>query len=155
MNADEMTRHILDTFDGVTALRAGGDTFLIYDPHGDLPPERQLPFATIVTGDHYDTVSRLDRPGAYRLNIGLTKATYTQRFGPPPTARDEHGVLATGVDQAQVDTLLPHPHYASQHWVCVVNPAEATLPQLHTLLAEAHAFAARKYANHRARRSPA
>lgn len=150
-----MKRHILDTFDGVTALEATGDTFLIYDPRGDLPPERQLPFATIVTGDHYDTASHLDRPGAYRLNIGLTRATYTARFGPAPSARDEHGILDTGVDYAATDTLLPHPHYASQYWVCVINPGEATLPVVRTLLTEAHAFAARKYANHRARRSPA
>ncbi|NJP33982.1 DUF6194 family protein [Micromonospora thermarum] len=155
MNADEMTRHILDTFDGVTALEATGDTFFIYDPHGDLPAQRQLPFATIVTGDHYDTVSDLNRPGAYRLNIGLTRAGYTTLFGPAPSRRDEQGVLDTGVDYAATDTLMPHPIYASQHWVSVVDPGDATLPAVRALLAEAHGFAARKHANQRTRRSPA
>jgi hypothetical protein len=36
--------------------------------------------------------------------------------------------------------------------VCVVNPGEATLDTVRSLLAEAYEFAARKHANHRARR---
>jgi hypothetical protein len=153
MDASEMTRYIRDTFEGVNVLEASGDTFFIYDPDRDLPPERQMPFATIVTGDHYDTVSNLDRPGAYRLNVGLTKATYTAWFGTPPTERDANGVLDTGFDHAVVDKIVPHPIYASQHWVSVVNPAGETLSTVRTFLVEAHEFAARKHANHQARRT--
>lgn len=141
MDANEMNRYIREAFDGINAVDSSDDTFFMYDPDGDLPAERQIPFATIVTGDHYDNVSNLDRPGAYRLNIGLTKATYTALFGAVPAP-----------DHAAVDTVMPHPTYASQHWVCVVNPGEATLDTVRTLLAEAHAFAARKYTNHQARR---
>ncbi|WP_344684099.1 DUF6194 family protein [Saccharopolyspora taberi] len=151
MNADEMNHHIRETFDGINVLESSGDLFFLYDPDRDLPPERQFPFATIVTGDNYDTVSDLDPPGAYRLNIGLTKATYTSLFGAPPAVRDEKGVLETGFDHAVRDRLMPHPMYASQHWVCVVNPGEATLDAVRGLLAEAHGFAARRHANRRAR----
>src|SRR5258706_1919988 len=126
MDAGDVKRYIWDAFDGVNPVENDGDTFLIYDPAGNLPPERQLPFATIVTDDHYDTVSALDRPGAYRLNVGLTKATYASLFGAAPTRRDEHGVLQTGFDYAATDTLMPHPIYASQYWVCIVNPGEAS-----------------------------
>jgi hypothetical protein len=147
-----MKRYICETFDGVNAVEGSGDTFFLYDPDGDLPAERQIPFVTIVTGDHYDSVSELDTPGAYRLNIGVTKATYAAWFGAAPTQRDADGVLETGYDHAAVDTVIPHPIYASQHWVSVVNPGEATLDTVRTLLAEAHRFAARKYANqHRTR----
>lgn len=107
----------------------------MYDPGGDLPAERQFPFVTIVTGDHYDSVSNLNRPGTYRLNIGLTKATYVASFGAAPTQRGADGVLDTGFDHAAVDTLMPHPIYAAQHWVCVVNPGEAKLETVRTLLA--------------------
>jgi hypothetical protein len=141
MDADEMTGYICATYDGVNAVEGDGDMFFLYDPDRDLPPERQLPFATIVTGDHYDKVSRLDRPGTYRLNIGLTKATYAARFGAAATP-----------DYAALDTLMPHPEYAAQHWVCVVNPGPATLGTVRELLDEAHAFAARKHANRQARR---
>jgi hypothetical protein len=152
MDASEMKRYICEAFGGVNAVDNAGDTFFLYDPDGDLPAERQFPFVTIVTGDHYDSASTLDRPGAYRLNIGLTKATYTASFGAAPTRRGADGVLDTGFDYAAVDTVMPHPIYASQHWVCVVNPGEATWETVQTLLAEAHGFAARRYANHQARR---
>ena len=154
MNATDMKRYICATFDGVNALDASGDTFLIYDPDRDLPAERQLPFATIVTGDRYDSVSQLDRPEVYRLNIGLTKATYTALFGAPPTHRDEYGVLRTDLDYAATDVVMRHPIYASQYWVCVLNPAGASLDAVEKLLAEAHGFAARKYANQQTRRTP-
>jgi hypothetical protein len=151
MDADEMKRYIDETFDGINAVYNAGDTFFMYDPARDLPPERWFPFATIVTGDRHDKVSDLDRPGRYRLNIGLTKATYVRLFGAPPKVRDEHYVLATGFDYAATDTLMPHPVYASQYWVCVVNPGGATLDTVRGLLAEAHGFAARKHANQQAR----
>jgi hypothetical protein len=152
MDAGEMKRYICEAFDGVKAVDGNGDTFFLYDPSGDLPARRQFPFVTIVTGDHYDSVSNLSRPGAYRLNIGLTRATYTASFGAAPAQHGSDGVLDTGFDYAAVDTLMPHPIYAGQHWVCVVNPGPATLDTVRTLLAEAHGFATRKYANHRARR---
>lgn len=147
-----MTRYIRGTFAGLLVSENAGDTFFMYAPDGDLPAERQFPFATIVTGDHYDSVSNLDRPGAYRLNIGLTKATYTATFGAPPTRRAADGVLETGWDHAAVDTLTPHPIYASQYWVSVVDPAESTLDTVRELLAEAYEFAARKYGNQQTRR---
>lgn len=152
VNANELKRHLSETFDATNILENAGDTFFIYDPDRDLPPARQQPYVTIVTADNdYDHVSNLNEPNAYRLNIGLTKATYTSRFGTPPTTRDEHGMFDTGFDYTARDELMPHPAYASQYWVCVVNPSDATLDVLKPLLTEAHEFAARKYANHQAR----
>ncbi|MEU4191496.1 DUF6194 family protein [Kribbella sp. NPDC026611] len=148
MTPDELDQ-VIRGYDGVRVLEAQNDLFYLYDPAADLPPERQQPFATIVTGDHYEKVSRLDEPGAWRLNLGLTKASYTALFGAVPTERDADWVLDSGRDYAVRNTLMPHPFYASQYWVAVVNPAE--LDPLVPLLAEAHAFAARKYANHQAR----
>ncbi|TDC40946.1 DUF6194 family protein [Micromonospora sp. KC213] len=144
MTAEEMIRHIRATFAGVDAPEAHGDTFFIYDPQRDLPDARRMPFATIVTGDHeYDSFSALDRPGAWRLNIGLPKARYAQLF---PT-------VPADVDHRVVDALLPHPIYAPQHWVCVVNPGDGTEALIGGLLDEAYDFAVRKYDNHRRRSS--
>ena len=144
-----MKRHIDEAFDGVDSLDHQGDTFYFYDP--EETRERMHPFITIVTGDHYDTVSDLSRPGAYRINVGVTKATYMSLLGVPPKERDEHGLLRTGVDHAANDTLMPHPYYASQYWVSVVNPGPATLDTVRTLLAEAYEFAVRKHTNKAAR----
>ena len=137
----EIGRRLAAWFPGVTVLTANGDSFFVYDPDRDLPPERQMPFLTIVTSDAYDQDSQLDRPGVYRLNIGLTKATYTSLFSD----------AAAEWDYAALDEVMPHPVYAPQYWVCVLNPSEATLEQLRPLLTEAYDFAVRKYANFRER----
>jgi hypothetical protein len=143
MDSGAVIRYISEEFDHVVAVEHEGDTFFAYEPSGRPPEGRWQPFATVVTGDRHDRVSNLDREGAYRLNIGLTKATYTRLFGAPPTQRDGDWVLDTGFDYATEDTVLPHPHYATQYWVCVVNPGEATFERVGPLLAEAHARAAR------------
>ncbi|MFI7065451.1 DUF6194 family protein [Kribbella sp. NPDC050124] len=150
MTVDELDL-LIKRYDGVRILEAQDDLFYLYDPAGDLPPERQQPFATIVTGDHYEKVSRLDEPGAWRLNLGLTKATYTSLFGAVPTERDADWVLDSGHDYTARDQLMPHPFYASQHWVCIVSPTDPAA--LQDLITEAYEFAARKYAKHRARQT--
>jgi hypothetical protein len=152
VDADAMAAHVADNFDGVIELRADGDRFFVYDPRDEIPEHRRFPFATIVTGDRYDTVSHLDRPSVYRLNIGLPKSTYTARFGAPPTERDGGDFPEPTVDYAALDEVMPHPVYGSQYWVCVLNPGESTLDTAKELLAEAHAFAARKHENRHARR---
>jgi hypothetical protein len=126
---------------GVRTLTANGDTFWIYDPAGDLPPERQMPWATLVTSDAYDSASNLDRPGVERLNLGLPKANYLALF---PTVPDD-------VDYTALDTVMPHPVYAPQYWICVVSPSEATLNELEPLTELAYRFAVRKYDNFRRR----
>jgi hypothetical protein len=148
MTVEELDRLIRE-YDGVRLLEGQGDLFYLYDPAADLPPERQRPFATIVTGDHYEKVSRLDEPGTWRLNIGLTKTTYTSMFGQVPTERDADWVLDSGYDYAERDKLMPHPFYASQYWVCIVSPSETG--SLEPLLREAYDFAVRKHVNHQAR----
>jgi len=143
MDCRAVIRYIAEEFDHVVAVEKDGDTFFTYDPSGHPPDGAWMPFATVVTGDRYDRVSKLDRDGAYRLNIGLTKTTYTGLFGAPPRQRDEDWVLDTGFDYATEDRMMPHPYYASQYWVSVVNPGEATFEEVKRLLAEAHARAVR------------
>jgi len=62
-------------------------------------------------------------------------------------------VLRTGFDYTSLDVLMPHPIYAVQHWVCVVDPSAATLELLRPLVDDAYDFAVRKHANQRARRN--
>ncbi|MBF6327857.1 DUF6194 family protein [Nocardia transvalensis] len=155
MNADEMKRYLLDRFEGIEVAENLGDSFFIYDPDGNLPPQRQMPFVTIVTGDNYDQVSALSEPDTYRLNIGLPKDRYTALFGAVPRGRDEHGVFDTGYDYAARDRLMPHPIYAAQYWVCVVNPGPETLDTVLPMLTESYEFAVRKHTNWQVRHRPA
>src|SRR5215813_8179855 len=138
MDEASITRYITDTFAGVHVVVASpddgspelawGDTFFSYDPGRQLPPAKRFPFATIVTKDYgdFDCASQLNRLGVFRLNIGVNKETYRSMFGPQPPPPSAGGTVATGQDFAALDLLLPHPVYAPQSWVCVLNPSAAT-----------------------------
>ncbi|HEY4414235.1 MAG TPA: DUF6194 family protein [Verrucomicrobiae bacterium] len=128
MNEAAITQFISTTFAGVDAVIASaasgapeiswGDTFFFYDPERTAKASHRFPFATIVTRDYagFDQASNLDRPGIFRLNLGVDKAAFQSLFG------SEN--VKTGHDFAAVDTIMPHPIYASQFWVCVLNPSE-------------------------------
>jgi hypothetical protein len=139
MDIDQLSRKILTTCPGAVVLEAAGDLFFVHDPEGDLPDERKQPFATLVTGDRYDDVSDLDRPGVYRLNLGVSRARY--------------GELDLGTDLTALDVFLPHPVYAAQHWICVLDPGPRTVGLLDELIVEAHGLARRKVENWRARQA--
>jgi uncharacterized protein DUF6194 len=147
MNEAEITRYISDAFSGIEVQVASredgspeiawGDTFFFYTPGRDIPADRKFPFATIVTKDYgeFDCASDLNRPGVFRLNVGVSKQTFTALFG---VAKPED------YDFTALDKLMPHPVYGKMHWVCVLNPSAATLEAMLPLLAEAYERAAGK-----------
>jgi hypothetical protein len=72
--------------------------------------------------------SDLAREGVFRLNIGVGKATFERLIG-----------LTTEPDYAALDTILPHPVYAKQRWIAILNPSRATWDEtVKSLIAEAH-----------------
>ena len=159
MDQASITKYIIDTFPGVEAMvgsqEAGspeiawGDSFFMYDPDRRLEPNRKSPFATIVTKDYgdFDNASNLNRPGVFRLNIGVSKETYRSLFGPPPSAPSPGSVVATGHDFTVLDKILPHPVYAPQSWISILNPSDAIFQsQVQPLLADAYNQAVRKHA---------
>jgi hypothetical protein len=87
-------------------------------------------FATVVWTDEHDegAPSNLSRPGVYRVNIGVGKETFQRLIG---STRDP--------DYAAFDRVLPHPTYAKQRWVAILNPSDAMVRDtVLPLLAEAH-----------------
>ena len=130
--------YIPESQPGTRSVEAGGDYYFVHDPEDDLP-EHWSPWATIVTSDAHDTASDLDRPGVYRLNVGLPKERFRELF--PTDATPDHAAL---------DTVAPHPVYGRQYWVSVLNP-DTTWPTVARFLREAHERAARRYENARRR----
>lgn len=114
---------------------AWGDTFFFYDPDDD-PAARRMPFATIVIKDYpdWDTASNLSRPGVSRLNIAVGRAVVEELAGD-----------SGDVDYTEIDRLIPHPVYAAQGWVAILNPGERTGALARKLLTDAHARAARRH----------
>ncbi len=156
MDQDAIIEYMTDTFTGIEVLRpsdgpGAGDTFFFYDPQRNIDPTRRLPFATIVTKDYgeFDNASNLDRPDVFRLNIGVSRDTFRALFGYAP---GEESTERTDYDYAALDRLMPHPVYAPQSFVCVLNPSPETFEAVKPLLAEAYSIVATRHASRQTKR---
>ena len=138
MDAAAVNHFITETFPGVETADDAGNFFYFAGP------DRRMPFATLVTGDCYDTASNLDRPGVFRLNIGVRRTTYQSLFGSEPAKLGDDGIVETGHDFTALDRIMPHPVYAPQSWVCILNPSAETFETVKPLLAEAYDLAVRR-----------
>ena len=123
---------------------AWGDSFFYFDPDRDIPGDRRFPFATIVTKDYpgFDEASNVDREGVFRLNVSVGRQRFAELFGYPPGQLPDH---EADVDYTAIDTVIPHPVYATQGWVSILNPGEQTDAQVRTLLAGARTRAIRRH----------
>jgi hypothetical protein len=135
---EAITRTILELYPETDLVEALGARFFSLDPETHWPN-----FATIVTTDEHDegAPSNLARPGVFRLNLGAGRATFERIAG------------AAGIepDFAAFDRLLPHPVYAKQLWISILNPSDATFRDVVLpLLAEAHDRLAAQRARHKA-----
>jgi len=133
---EAISRAIREAWPETDVVEAMGATFF------SLEPEKHWPnFATIVTTDEHDdgAPSNLSRPGAFRLNIGVSRATFQRVVG-----------SMAEPDYAAFDRLLPHPVYAKQLWISILNPSDATFRDVVLpLLTEAHDRLAAQRARHR------
>jgi hypothetical protein len=136
LDHDAVVSHITETFPGVDVVTAMGATFFSLDSEKHWPN-----FATIVTTDEHDMGSPSNlgaRPNVYRLNIGVSRETFDRIVGG-----------ATDPDYAALDRVLPHPVYARQHWVSILNPSAETFDTVvKPLLKEAHDRIAATRASH-------
>jgi hypothetical protein len=134
----EATSHmIMETWPETDLVEIPGAAFFSLDAEKHFPN-----YATIVTTDDFDegVPSNLSRPGAFRLNIGVGRATFERLVG----SMAEPAYTA-------FDRVLPHPVYAKQLWISILNPSDATFRDVVLpLLVEAHD----RLAAARARHSP-
>jgi hypothetical protein len=123
---------------------AWGDSFFFYDPDRNIPADNRLPFATIVTKDYtgFDESSDLNRDGVFRLNIAVGRRKFEELVGYPPAG---HAAHRAEVDDAALDTVIPHPLYATQGWVSILNPGDRTAALARTLINTAHGRAAARH----------
>lgn len=122
---DEMIRLIQERWPDAAVARIDGAIFFSLD-------DKHWPnFATIVWKDDFDedAVSNLTaRPGVYRVNVGVDKVTLARLVG-----------SLADPDYAAFDRFLPHPVYARQRWISILNPSHATVAdELLPLITAAH-----------------
>ncbi|WP_433607826.1 DUF6194 family protein [Prescottella agglutinans] len=136
------------TFDGVLELAPGagsafpeiawGDHFFYYAPDGRVP-QREQPYATIVTKDYPDdALCDLDHPDRWRVNIHVGTDAFLDLTGENPRDR------GTPRDYTTTDAVLPHPVYRARGWVSIVNPGARTHALATRLLRRAHDDAKRR-----------
>jgi hypothetical protein len=132
MNESSVANYITETFAGVETTTNFGYTFFFYGS------DHMLPFATLASSDNeYERISNLDRPGVFRLNIGVSRQTFQSLFGAAK-------VDVSSYDFTLLDVIMPHPDYAPQNFICVLSPSEATFERIRPLLAEAYQIAVQR-----------
>ena len=97
-----------------------------------------------MTTDDVDDATKVSRPGVFRLNMGVSRATFESLVG-----------SQTEPDYTALDRLMPHPVYGKQLWLSILNPSDATFEDVvKPLLDEAHDRLAAARARHGAGQHP-
>jgi hypothetical protein len=121
---DHMIHLVTDAFPDAVIARIDSAVFFSLD-------EKHWPnFATIVWTDEHDegAPSNLARDGVYRVNVGVDRETFQRLVGD-----------ASNPDYAAFDSFVPHPVYARQRWISILNPSHETVrDRLMPLIAAGH-----------------
>ncbi len=96
--------------------------------------DHRVPFVSISASDNeYDNLSNLNREGVFRVNIGVSRETFDSLFANSDTE---------AVDYSALDVFMPHPEYAKQHFICILNPSQENEERTKAFIVEAHSIAA-------------
>jgi len=143
MTADECREWLTRQLPEASVVASWGETGWFCNP-GRVKP-RGVYVATLKDKDGAnDRASHLDRPGVYRLNLGIPPKLYETQFGPRPARPPAGGVVEVPFDFTATGVLTPHPVYAWMGWVSMVCPHPDQLPLLESLLEYAWEFASKK-----------
>ena len=130
---DAIVRYLLETYPDTDVVEAMHAWFFSLDADKHWPN-----YATLVTTNEHDDASDLDRPGVFRLNLGVDRATFERIAAADPEP-----------DYTAFDRLLPHPVYGQQLWISILNPSDTTFTDVVVpLIAVAHDRLAAQRARH-------
>jgi hypothetical protein len=105
MDADTLLDPVRSRYDGLVLHESWGERALFYNPDGRLP--RGAYFLTVEERDgDNDRASDLDRPGVFRVSVGLPRAVYRERFGSLPERPSKGGVVDTDAEFTAIDELI-------------------------------------------------
>ena len=145
MKPDEILKYCLKNLEGSVLVESWGEKGIFYNPGRVLKRGVYILTVKEKDGDN-DKSSKLDRPGVYRVNLGVRKDTFVKLFGAVPKRPGAGGVVEMDYDFSAADCFLPHPVYAWMGWMCVLNPSEETFEALRPYVREAYEYAKEKFA---------
>ena len=148
MEPRDILKYCLNELPGTVETSSWGETGVFYNPGHVL--KRGVYVLTVKEKDgENDRASRLDRPGVFRVNLGLRRETFVRLFGPLPARPAKGGVVDMEEDFSARNRLLPHPVYAWMGWICALNPSPELFEQLKPLIAESYEYAKEKFSKRR------
>ncbi len=111
MNPYEIISYCLSTYKDVVLVDSWGERGIFYNPNGVL--KRGVYVLTIKEKDgNNDKSSMLNRDNIYRINVGIRKKTFINRFKYIPQRPTAGGVVDMNFDFSSLGTIIPHPVYA-------------------------------------------
>jgi hypothetical protein len=144
MGPGEIIDHLTCRFDGLAPKASWGETSLFFNPGRALA--NGVYFCTIKEHDGvHDKASHLDRPGVFRLALGLPATSFERLFGSRPARPSKGATVATGHDFTELDVAMPHPIYAWMGWMQVLNPSDETFASMQPLVVESYDHVVRKF----------
>ena len=144
MKPSDIVDKIEQALSGVKPKSSWGETSLFYNPGNRLP--NGVYVCTIKEKDGAnDKASHLDRPGVFRVSIGLLPHTYNALFGQKPSRPAKGCVVCTGHNYAALNELTPHPIYGWMSWAQILSPTEHEFDRIFPLIVEAHSSAVLKF----------
>ncbi|MCL2446103.1 MAG: DUF6194 family protein [Oscillospiraceae bacterium] len=144
MEPEEILHYCLQHLDGVVLAENWGERGIFYNPDNALKKGVYVLTIKEKDGDN-DKASDINRPGVFRVNLGIRKNTFVQLFASIPKRPAAGGVVEIDCDFTALDKITPHPVYAWMGWISVLNPSTETFELLKPLIDESHAFAMEKY----------
>ncbi len=138
MSVQQIEQFIAARLPNVTRMEHGEYIFYFY------ASEQALPVVTVALSDNeYDNISHLSREGVYRVNIGIKKETFATLFPDADAA----------TDYTMLNRFLPHPHYAAQYYICILNPEGTEMTDTLRYIEESYLIAKQRFERKQTKRS--
>ncbi len=129
--------YLLETYKHINPVNSWGERSYFVNPEMKL--KRGSYFATVKSKDgENDKASYLNRPGVFRLSIGLTPEKYEEIFGRRSLRPPKGGIIAGNYDFQALNTFMPHPVYGWMGWIAINNPDRDNFEKCQEYLAIAY-----------------
>lgn len=144
MTPDEVLKYCLENLEGTVLVESWGERGVYYNPDNILKRGVYILTVKEKDGDN-DKSSNLNREKIYRVNLGVRKTTFIEKFDFIPKRPAKGCIVDMNYDFSTTDKILPHPVYAWMGWICSLNPSEKTFEELKPLIQEAYDYAKEKF----------
>ena len=148
ITSDEILQYCLENLPGTVFHSCYGEKCIFYNPANKL--KHGIYVLTIKEKDgNNDKSSNLNREGIFRINFGVTKNTFINKFGFIPARPLKGNTVDMQYDFSTLNMLLPHPVYAWMAWLCILNPDKNSFDNIKQFINESYEYAKEKYNKHK------